>query len=378
MLTAGAARGDEARFVLVEAESLQNLGGWVVDHQAMDVMGSPYLLAHGLGVPVANARTPVEFPADGTYRLWVRTRDWVAPHGPGKFRLRLNGQPLPQIFGTEGDGSWAWHDGGSVAVEQQAVTLELEDLTGFEGRCDAILFAQGLPPDFRPPNAGEELAAFRRRCLRRPAEPLDAGAYDFVVAGGGYAGVCAAVSAARLGLKVALLQDRPVLGGNSSSEVRVAPIGGLDKGPFPRNAEIVRELQRGGGRAAPAACGRVPATRRCSKSSRPRRTSRCSSKRMRFASSWTARGSARWWLGTCVPARNVGSAAACSRTARATAPSAFSPAPTGEWAAKAATKPGSRWHHRKATSNCWAPPVSGSASTRTNRLRSRLVRGRCR
>jgi hypothetical protein len=103
----------------------------------------------------------------------------------GEFRLRLNDKPLAKVCGADGDGSWAWHDGGSVAVEQQAVTLELEDLAGFEGRCDALLFAQGLPPDFRPPDAGEKLAVFRRRCLRRPTEPLGAGAYDFLVVGGG-------------------------------------------------------------------------------------------------------------------------------------------------------------------------------------------------
>jgi hypothetical protein len=37
---------------LVEAESFENCGGWVVDQQFMDLMGSPYLLAHGLGEPV--------------------------------------------------------------------------------------------------------------------------------------------------------------------------------------------------------------------------------------------------------------------------------------------------------------------------------------
>ena len=41
------------------------------------------------------------------------------------------------------------------------------------------------------------------------------------VIGGGMSGICAAVSAARRGLKVALVQDRPVLGGNASSEVRM-------------------------------------------------------------------------------------------------------------------------------------------------------------
>lgn len=44
---------------------------------------------------------------------------------------------------------------------------------------------------------------------------------DFVVAGGGLAGLCAALAAAREGLNVILIQDRPVLGGNASSEVRL-------------------------------------------------------------------------------------------------------------------------------------------------------------
>ncbi|MCC2672229.1 MAG: fumarate reductase/succinate dehydrogenase flavoprotein domain protein, partial [Armatimonadetes bacterium] len=45
--------------------------------------------------------------------------------------------------------------------------------------------------------------------------------YDFVVVGGGMAGVCAAVAASRRGLRVALVHDRPVLGGNGSKELRV-------------------------------------------------------------------------------------------------------------------------------------------------------------
>ena len=46
-----------------------------------------------------------------------------------------------------------------------------------------------------------------------------------VVVGGGLAGTCAAISAAREGLKVVLVQDRPVLGGNASSEVRLWALG---------------------------------------------------------------------------------------------------------------------------------------------------------
>lgn len=50
-------------------------------------------------------------------------------------------------------------------------------------------------------------------------------AVDFVIAGGGMSGVCAAITAARAGIKVALFQDRPVLGGNASSEVRLWILG---------------------------------------------------------------------------------------------------------------------------------------------------------
>jgi hypothetical protein len=54
------------------------------------------------------------------------------------------------------------------------------------------------------------------------AEEMEA---DLVVAGGGLAGVCCAITAARAGLQVVLVQDRPVLGGNASSEVRLWALG---------------------------------------------------------------------------------------------------------------------------------------------------------
>ena len=63
---------------------------------------------------------------------------------------------------------------------------------------------------------------------------------DFCVVGGGLAGLCAALAAARRGASVALVQDRPVLGGNSSGEVRMHVCGA--HGPNRRETGIVEEL----------------------------------------------------------------------------------------------------------------------------------------
>ena len=67
---------------------------------------------------------------------------------------------------------------------------------------------------------------------------------DITVVGGGLAGLCAAIAAARQGRRVALVQNRPVLGGNSSSEVRVWVCGATAHGihMFARETGIMGEL----------------------------------------------------------------------------------------------------------------------------------------
>ncbi len=229
--------------LLLEAESFTNPGGWVVDTQAMDVMGSPFALAHGLGVPVADAVTSVNVPKEGTYHLWVRTRDWVAPWNapgaPGRFQVLVDGKPVDLTFGAEG-AEWHWQSGGPVNLPAGKVTLALHDLTGFDGRCDAVLLT--TDGDFQPPNQDPAMTQWRRKLLNLPDEPDDAGRFDLVVVGGGMAGCCTAVSAARLGCKVALIQNRPVLGGNNSSEVRVGLSGLIHQQPYPRLGDLVDEL----------------------------------------------------------------------------------------------------------------------------------------
>ncbi len=205
--------------VLIEAESFEHTGGWVVDQQFISSMGSPYLLAHGMGEPVENASTTVKFPKKGTYHYWIRTKDWVPDHpdAPGKFKLMINGKEQEPAFGTNETG-WEWVYGGKVKITDTVVKLELKDLTGFEGRCDAIFFSKDK--NEVPPDHPETLSGWRNEKLGLEAPRL-AGKFDLVVVGGGLSGYCAAVAAARQGLSVALINDRPVLGGNASKEVRV-------------------------------------------------------------------------------------------------------------------------------------------------------------
>ncbi|PYI56588.1 FAD-dependent oxidoreductase [Paenibacillus flagellatus] len=66
--------------------------------------------------------------------------------------------------------------------------------------------------------------------------------YDIVVCGGGLAGFCAAVAAARRGARVCLVHDRPVFGGNSSSEIRVPPQGAASFHAYARETGIISEL----------------------------------------------------------------------------------------------------------------------------------------
>lgn len=69
---------------------------------------------------------------------------------------------------------------------------------------------------------------------------------DILVAGGGPAGVPCALAAARNGARVILCQDRPVLGGNASSEVRMHIVGANGTGRFDRGEALVTEAREGG------------------------------------------------------------------------------------------------------------------------------------
>ena len=224
--------------LFIEAESFENLGGWVVDQQSMETMGSSYVMAHGMGVPVADATTAIKLPQTGIWHAWVRTRDWTAiwkrGAAGGIFRLKLGDQFFENILGNNGE-AWDWQYAGFVMAQSAAQTLSLCDLTGFNGRCDAIY----LSTDFNDAPCNTE--EFREKASGVCAEEDDT-FYDLIVCGGGIAGVCMALSAVYEGLNTALIQDRPVLGGCNSSEIKVGLGGWVRSQPYPALGNVLQEI----------------------------------------------------------------------------------------------------------------------------------------
>ena len=231
-----------AASLLAEAEAFTDKGGWAVDQQFMDIMGSPYLLAHGLGKPVGDASVDLQLPETGTYYVYVRTYNWTSPwqagEGPGRFGLTVNGKKLSDRLGVTGD-SWQWEYAGKFNAKDRNIRVALHDMKGFDGRCDAIYFT--TDKNDVPPSDVAALNDFRRAQRGNP-EPSVTEPYDLVVVGAGIAGMSAAVSAARLGCKVALINDRPVIGGNNSSEIRVHLGGLIEAGKYPELGGMQKEF----------------------------------------------------------------------------------------------------------------------------------------
>ena len=229
-------------FLWIDAEDFADYGGWRFETQFVYNMGSPYLLAGGTGEPVADAKTTINIPKAGNYRLWVRAKNWHPPHAPGQFHVLVGEKQAPKVFGAEPHDRWAWCSGGEFDLKAGETTLTIRDQTGYFARCDALILTTDL--NYTPPEKVEGVSKERSRLTGLSLEPQDGGSFDVIVVGAGTAGCSAAIAAARTGAKTALVQNRPVLGGNASVELGVGVNGAGTHQSNARESGIVEEAGR--------------------------------------------------------------------------------------------------------------------------------------
>lgn len=227
--------GFDKQGILIEAAGFDSFGGWVLDTQFYQQMGGNYLLAHGMGEPVKDAYTSFDVSHAGIFHVYVRCKDWCPGHwlSPGRFKVKVNQRILDTELGTQP--GWQWQYAGEVALKSGDNSMALSDLTGFEGRVDAIYFSPYLSPNL--PNESSHVMDWKDELSGRSEKKITKSEFDLVVVGGGITGCAAALAARRQGLHVALIQDRPVFGGNASEEVRVHTLGVLGK-----SAEILTSI----------------------------------------------------------------------------------------------------------------------------------------
>ena len=232
--------------IWIEAEDFAEKGAWIVETQFTHLVGSAYLMAPGVLEPVGEASTSFTAATAGRRALWVRAKDWVPAHHPGRFGVLVDGVPVGGDLGASGRPGWVWERAGEVDLSAGTHRISLVDRSGAFARCDAIWLAGDLSA--APGDSAADTEALRERMA--PKGPVrDGGAFDVVVAGAGPAGVCAAVAAARGGARTALVFDRPVPGGNCSDEIGI-PASGAATFDHPGWDErgIVEEWTENGGK----------------------------------------------------------------------------------------------------------------------------------
>ncbi len=226
--------------LMLAAAAFDDCGGWVRDSQFILTMGGVYLLAHGLGNPVQDAKALFTCTESGDYHIYAYTFNWVAPwkpeYHPGEFEIHI-GDSSSEVFGTKNN-EWGWEYGGSIHIKEGENTIAIHDLTGFEGRVAYIYISREKR---ELPSGRDAILSFY---LDKVITDKNEYSFGFVVAGGGFAGMCASLAAARGGVKTALIQDRPVVGGNNSSEIRVWLGGGTNYEPFAGLGNIVGEFEQ--------------------------------------------------------------------------------------------------------------------------------------
>ncbi len=226
-----------------DAIDFENIGGWQLETQFVREMGQPYLIAnHTPGIPVENAGLHFEINEDGYYRFFVRTKNWKYPEAPGRFKLKVDESELSNECGKMKTLSWYWEIADDIYLKAGVHKLEICDKTGWLSRFASIIITNDM--NFTPSPEISVMLKQRAYIKKIDTSIVDKGNWDYIVVGAGPGGVGAAVSAARHGLKVALISGRPCIGGNASHEGTIGLDGAAFNHPGYHETGISAEIKR--------------------------------------------------------------------------------------------------------------------------------------
>lgn len=229
--------------IWIDALEFQQKGGWKEDTQFVHLMGSPYLISAGEpGIPVDDAVVRVLIPQKNRYRIWIRDRNWMRFHSPGRFEILVNGKGNGKILGAMPSDRWIWEIAGDYELDEGYCDISLHDLTGYFGRFASILLTTDM--DYVPSPQIHKIQSERARIKGINIDTQFCEEYDVIVSGGGPGGVPAAIAAARMGKKTLLIHNRLVLGGNGSSEIGITFDGASVAHVNGRETGIAEEIRR--------------------------------------------------------------------------------------------------------------------------------------
>ncbi|MBQ9071403.1 MAG: FAD-dependent oxidoreductase [Clostridia bacterium] len=212
----------------IDAVDFDDYGGFILETQFIREMGQPYLMANGVGEAVSPAEASFTVKGGGTYRFFIRTKNWCAEHNPDGLVLEVDGMKSRHVCSEMRVNGWYFEIGADFILTPGKHTLKIYDTKGWFARFSCVVITNDY--DFMPSRELKALERQRNEIKGLALEVSDKGSFDLIVVGAGVGGIVAAITAARYGLKTALINDRPKLGGNAAEESNVVLEGAAHRG----------------------------------------------------------------------------------------------------------------------------------------------------
>ncbi len=212
----------------IDATDFDDYGGFILETQFVREMGQPYLLANGTGYPISPSTVKFSVNEGGMYRFYIRTKNWCHEHNPDGLVLEVDGLLSEHTCSEAHARDWYFEIGADFMLNAGEHTLKVHDTKGWFARFACVIITNDY--DFTP---SKELAVLKKQRASIKGVSLavtDRGRYDIIVVGGGVGGIVTAITSARHGLKTALINDRPKLGGNAAEEANVTLEGAAHRG----------------------------------------------------------------------------------------------------------------------------------------------------